>query len=75
MTDLSIVHIFELPAQRWRRGLAQSASGALLVVTSLYLLAQIGPTPGLATQLAILGSLGSIGGVWLLINAARNLFG
>ena len=41
----------------------------------VFLLTQIGSTPGLVTQLAILGSVCSVGGLALLTKSISNLFG
>ena len=69
------VQSFAFATQRWQYGLTQAVGGTSLAVMGAFLLTQIGSTPGLTTQLAILGSICAVGGVALLTKAARDLFG
>lgn len=69
------VQSFAFARQCWRSGLSQGASGTGLLVMGVFLLSQIGLTPALVTQLAILGSVCSVGGLALLTRSIGNLFG
>ena len=69
------VQSFSFAGQCWKVGLSQGASGTGLLVVGVFLLSQIGSTPALVTQLAILGSVCSIGGLALLTKSIGNLFG
>ena len=60
---------------RWRVGLGFGAGGTVMLAVGAFLLSQIAATPALTAQLAILGSLGIVGGLALLTKSVRDLFG
>ena len=74
-TTSTAAQSFAFAGQRWQSGLAQGASGTGLLGMGLFLLSQIGSTPALVTQLAILGAVCSVGGLALLTKSIGDLFG
>lgn len=66
---------FAFTSQRWKSGLQQGISGTGLLVMGVFLLSQISSTPALVAQLAILGSVCSVGGLALLMKAVGGMFG
>lgn len=74
-TETPIAQSFAFSAQRWKSGVTHAASGTGLLAMGVFLLTQIGSTPGLAMQLAILGAVGSVSGLALLTKSIGDLFG
>ena len=74
-TETSIAQSFAFSTQRWKSGVTHAASGTGLLAMGVFLLTQIGSTPALAVQLAILGAVGSVGGLALLTKSIGDLFG
>ena len=66
---------FTFVTQRWKRGLAVGAGAVAQLGLGLFLLSQIEATPGLRSQLAVLGSVFCICGAAFLVSAIRDLFG
>ena len=66
---------FAFRSTRWRTGLVLGAGGTALLAVGLFLLSQISETPALTAQLAILGSLGVVGGLAFLTKSVRDLLG
>lgn len=73
--DAAVAQSFTFSAQRWKSGLVQGAGGLGLLGMGAFLLSQISSTPGLAAQLAILGSVCSVGGLAMLLKSIRDFFG
>lgn len=74
-TETPIAQSFAFASQRWKYGVFHGAGGTGLFVMGVFLLSQIGSTPALAVQLAILGAVCSVGGLALLTKAVSGLFG
>lgn len=74
-TDTRVAQSFAFAAQRRKSGLMHAASGTGLLAMGVFLLTQIGSTPGLVVQLAILGAVCSVGGLALLTKSISDLFG
>ena len=62
-------------AARLKNGLAFAAGGASIIGVGGFLLSQISSTPALASQIAILGSVGIVGGLAMLTRSVRDLLG
>lgn len=73
--ETPIARSFAFATQRWKSGLVQGVGGMGLLGMGVFLLSQIGSTPALVVQLAILGSVCSVGGLALLAKAVSGLFG
>lgn len=66
---------FTFVSQRWQRGVTVGAGALVQLALGLFLLAEIQSTPGLKSQLALLGSILVVTGVACLVSASRDLFG
>ncbi len=66
---------FGFGSQCARNGRTSAAIGAILLATGLFLISQIGSTPALVLQLAILGAGCTVGGLGLIMRSIRDLFG
>jgi hypothetical protein len=68
--DLDAVHTFWLGRRMWTTCLGLAVQSALLLGAGVFLLTQISSTPNLVVQIALTGSLLSIGGLAMLAHAA-----
>lgn len=66
---------FGFGSQCARSGRTSAALGVVLGTTGLFLISQIGSTPALVLQLAILGAGCTVGGLSLIMRSIRDLFG
>jgi hypothetical protein len=66
---------FGFGRQCGKSGRTCAVGGAVLLGTGLFLISQIGSTPGLVLQLAILGAGCTVGGLGLIMRSIRDLFG
>lgn len=66
---------YSFSGRRWKRGLIVSGLGVLALAIGVILLAEIHLTPGLKSQLVLLGSALIVGGLACQISAIRDLFG
>ncbi|MFO1044593.1 MAG: hypothetical protein U0941_22700 [Planctomycetaceae bacterium] len=66
---------FRFGSQCGRNGRVCATAGVGLLATGLFLISQIGSTPALIIQLAILGSSCTVGGIGLIMRAVRDLLG
>lgn len=73
--EMPLALTFAFSAQRRKAGIAQGLGGAALLTVGAFLLTQITATPGLSMQLAILGSVGIVGGLGLLVRSMGDLYG
>ena len=73
--EMPLAQTFAFSAQRRKTGLAQGLGGAALLAVGAFLLTQITATPGLAVQLAILGSVCAVGGLGFLVRSMGDLYG
>jgi hypothetical protein len=66
---------FTFVSQRWRRGLAIGSGALAQFALGTFLLSEIHATPGLRSQLAVVGSVLLICGAACMVSAIRDLFG
>jgi hypothetical protein len=73
--DLTATHSFTFARQRWFAGASNVVRGVLLGTTGIFLLSQMGNTRNLVVQIAILGTLLTIGGAAFLVRSLSDFFG
>lgn len=73
--DLNATYRFAFARQRWFSGLTALAQGGLMAGVGIFLLTQIPATPNLTIQMAILGTLLSLGGALVAARTWSDFFG
>src|SRR5262245_43950676 len=73
--DLSTTHRFLFIKQRWLTGAGKLVQASLMLTTGIFLLSQAPSTPNLVLQIAIVGTLLSLGGVAILALAWSDFVG
>src|SRR5262245_34732939 len=67
--DITAVHSFPFAPERWLSGAGRCIQGSLMIGVGGFLLTQVGSTPNLVVQIAIIGSLLIAGGLALIIRS------
>ncbi len=67
--DITVAHPFWFGRKLWTAGLGLVLQGAALIAAGVFLLTQMSSTPNLVVQIALTGSLLTLGGVAMLYRA------
>jgi hypothetical protein len=73
--DLNATYRFSFVRQRWLTGIGVIVQGTLMGATGVFLLTQIPSTPSLVIQMAIVGTLLAVGGLFVLAKSWSDFFG
>lgn len=72
LVDVNAVHYFWFGRRLWLSGLGLCVQAALLLVSGMFLLTQMSSTPNLVVQIALTGTLLTLGGLAVLWRAASD---
>lgn len=73
--DLAATHRFFFVRRRWLTGAGKLVHASLMLATGIFLMSQASSTPNLVLQIAIVGTLLTIGGVIVLAYAWSDFVG
>ena len=73
--DITAVHSFSFAPERWLTGVGTWVQAGLMIGVGIFLLTQVSSTPNLVVQIAIVGTLLTIGGLALIVRTFGDFFG